>query len=317
MLRNQFDTRVLACVVCVALAQCACNSKSSLQQVTIRLDSNAACYGFQIDVGGANAASGASASSQAVSCVPTAELSAAGCAASVTGSPTELHLGTRGCFVPDGTPLFDCELPPSLVREANDAVSVHCGCGCAAQCPQDPTIRICKDTPEACAAAAAVAQTGMDRKAPTTREDVAVSVQPTRTTVQVTQTTTTAPSTTGGTLCDMVSDYDFRVTAPVALSEIDFEFAIPNDWGPRCPDLDCSLDSVPRGQSSRKRTVTEDYVTERTCIADPDWLATATRLLYCYAYSESDAVSSVTVLRALGADLAPVVPLPQVDYRLR
>lgn len=298
MTRDDLERCVGACGLLFSLGLAACASDSGTEPVTIRLASNAACYGFQIDVGGA-AASVGWASSQAVSCVATPELAAAGCSPSVTTSKTELHLGTRGCLVPDGTPLFDCELPGSLVREAENAASVHCGCGCATTCPQDPAIQICKGTPESCAAAAA-ATALLDENAVPASDPVLPAVQ---------LTTTSSSTTYCGTCCDVATTPRVGLTDAVTLSEIAFEFTLPSS-GPRCPQIDCWFAHTPRGPS----TISQNGNTVRACVSDPGGLDGPTTLLRCDVVSGGSDSSEVNVLRALGADLASVTPPPRVEF---
>lgn len=302
MLGNDLGRCLFGCVASLVLGLSACASNSESERVTILLDADAACYGFQIDV---PHRAGVSASSQAVSCVVTEKLAAAGCSAAITVSATELHLGTRGCFVPDGTPLFDCELPASLVREAKSEASVHCGCGCAAQCPQAPEIHVCNGTPEACAKVAA-AQAPVGRSAVPADEDVATAAQLT--------TTTSVTTSSIVWLCDLMWGLYFGVGNSVALSEIEFEFKVRDDDGPRCPYLDCDLESPLRGPSREYHYTADGYVTERICISDASGLAIPTRLAVCSYISESEDMSGVQVLRALGPDLAPVTPLPLLTY---
>lgn len=282
--------RLLPLALVAGIAGCASNGDT--EQVTLRLDSDATCYGFQVDFGKTLAPTlTVGALLEEPTCRATRALEEAGCTPTVFTGDDELHLGARGCFVADGTPLFDCELPRPLAATLEREATVRCGCGCADTCPTTPAVEVCRDSPSECASTEA-------------SEREAEGARRVGTTHQV-QTTATSTSTTNwcGTCCDLLWDMRFVLVEAPVLSEIEFEFAVPDD-GPRCPSLTCRITADVAGPSGVRPG---PRVGGRYCLSDPAGIVAPERLVACEYISESEEVSEFRVIRALTTDLEPAV----------
>lgn len=278
----------------ILLALAGCSGGGGSEDVVLVLQSDAPCYGVQIDAAG-DAAD--------LVCNATQEVVDKSCGSFNASDSQGVDLSVSGCVVPAGTALFQCTGSRSVVTSIRDGAELRCGCGCAKDCPSTTAVRVCNAGDIACIdAAAAVA-------ANRSESPVADPAPQRSTTAQVVATTS---STLGcGTCCDVLDDKRIFVTSPNALQQLSFVVSIPDDPEPRCPVLGgCDISAGFDGPSSQEEI--NDH-TLRICVSTSHpRSALNTLVAQCSTQTGGNNDLSFSNVHAIDGDLRPVSPAPSL-----
>ena len=131
--------------------------------------------------------------------------------------------------------------------------------------------------------------------------------------VSITQVTTAqetvTSSTTCGTCCDYTDDANLSLQSDTVVTELLLRFDSGRDLS--CSeDVGCSLDPTIGGPQYAR--FEDDGTTVEVCFADPEGIDGPLALGQCDILTGFITPGPAEVVRALGADLKPIVPPPAV-----
>jgi hypothetical protein len=263
--------------------------------VKFSIDSNAPCYGTHIEIP-AEAIPDSGVFDQG--CIADPALALLGCTSAFASTGNGVTFDARGCVL-DPAGLFSCEVSEGEAAAIAEASVTTCGCGCADTCPAAPVLCAATDTEPACAAPLALVSS-----AP---KPVAQSVSfSSVTTVQETVTS----STTCGTCCDYYDDANFTLASDAVITELVLRF--PSGRDSSCSeDVSCGFDPAIEGPSYER--FLDDGDTIEVCISDSEGFAGPASLGQCNVLTGFIQEGPAEVIRALDAELKPIVPLPAVS----
>ena len=275
-------------------AVAGCSGGGGSEDVVLVLQSDAPCYGVQIDAAG-DAAD--------LVCNATQEVVDKSCRSFNASDSQGVDLSVSGCVVPAGTALFQCTGSRSVVTSIRDGAELRCGCGCAKDCPSATSARVCNAGDLACIdTAAAVASVRIEKPA--------AEAAPQRSTTS--QVVATTSSTLGcGTCCDVLDDKRIFVTSSNALQQLSFVVSIPDDPEPRCPVFGgCDISAGFDGPSSEEEI---DDHTLRICVSTSHpRSALDTLVAQCPTQTGGDNELSFSAVQAVDGDLRPMSPAPSL-----
>jgi hypothetical protein len=261
--------------------------------VSFALQSDATCYGAHVEIPAEAVPSGA----LNQGCTADPSLALLGCSAAFTSESGALTFDARGCFL-DPASLFSCTVSESEAAAMAQASTTACGCGCQTTCPGAPVLCAATVTEPTCAAPVAL----------TSNASSGARVSYDFTSVSATQETVTS-STTCETCCDFSDDATFTLESDVVVSELVLRFASGRD--PSCfEDVSCGFDPAIEGPSYEK--FLDDGDTVEVCISDSDGFDGPGSLGQCTVNTGFITGGPAEVVRALDADLKPIVPAPAV-----
>jgi hypothetical protein len=257
--------------------------------VKFSIDANVPCYGAHIEIPAEGNPE----------CIADPQLALLGCTSVFSSSGGgEVTFDARGCFL-DPADLFSCNVTASEAAAMAEASATACGCGCADTCPTTPLLCADTETGPACATAPVL---------PTSAAKPAVHTM-SFSSVTTAQETTTS-STTCGTCCDFTDDANFTLESAAVISELVLRF--PSGRDPSCSeDVSCGFDPAIEGPSYER--FLDDGDTVEVCISDAEGFAGPASLGECSVLTGFITEGAAEVIRALDADLKPIVPLPAVS----
>jgi hypothetical protein len=269
---------LLLCAFMLLLAGCGSDGEHA---VTLGLDSDAPCYGFDFAIERADALKS--------SCEIRPELAALGCEFAFTDGVGSFRAG--GCFIPAGTPLFACTAPAGVASRMR-AAEVRCGCGCAVVCPSETDLVVCEDGDADCQDVAAA---GSLRASESERGSSATALP---------EVTTTTHPPFCADCCDHIAEIPIQLEhfGP-DVREIEFEMSLDQEPDAFCPQIECSRSVFFEGPF-RMVKLAENRL--RICVTSISGSTGGRPLVYCLVTSGEPAALEFTDIRAVSPDLRPV-----------
>jgi hypothetical protein len=285
--------RITVALAASLLASACGSSGNGEETVTLRLASDAACYGIEIEVD----ESGLSTTDRGTiqSCAAVADLLSRGCQAETRITSDEYQLSATGCFTPDDTELFECTLPKALAARFRDAAEIRCGCGCGDNCPSSVAALVCNDDANCEVGPTASVAAASRANAPSVQTDHGLALE----------TTVSSTTTFCGTCCDALSEPGVSVTGGDTIRELRFDITMSLDG---CDPADCAAAPGIDGPVSIE---TEPGTgTLHVCLSSKEGFSSPADLINCEVANGGDDAFVIGNVSALDAHLNPMTPPP-------